>query len=261
MYVTRNDHMSGSKEPKAVVLLDEVSTVYEGERLPAIRDVSLSINAGDFVCVVGPNGSGKTTLLETINGILRNTSGKVRVFGLDVTESGHSVRTRTGYVIQNFEIDPLSPFLCKNVVMSGRVGKIGLLRFPSVNDWSVVDRSMRLVGMESYADRPVGKLSGGEFQKILLARAIAQEPDMFLLDEPFANLDLKSRADVDRLISDLNRKGATTVMVSHEIDSIPAACSHIIVMDRGRVVAFGPRDELLSNGMISSLMKERGSAQ
>jgi len=259
MYVTRNDHMSGSKEPNAVVLLDEVSTIYEGERLPAIRDVSLSINGGDFVCVVGPNGSGKTTLLETINGILRNTSGKVRVFGLDVTESGHSVRTRTGYVIQNFEIDPLSPFLCKNVVMSGRVGKIGLLRFPSESDWSVVDCSMRLVGMESYANRPVGKLSGGEFQKILLARAIAQEPEMFLLDEPFANLDLKSRADVDRLISDLNRKGATTVMVSHEIDSIPAACSHIIVMDRGRVVAFGPRDELLGNGMISSLMKERGS--
>ncbi|MDH3364683.1 MAG: ABC transporter ATP-binding protein [Thermoplasmata archaeon] len=252
--------MSGSKGPKAVVLLDKVSTVYEGERFPAIRDVSLCINAGDFVCVIGPNGSGKTTLLETVNGILRNTSGNVRVFGLDVTESGHSVRTRTGYVIQNFEIDPLSPFLCKNVVMSGRVGKIGLLRFPSERDWAIVDESMRLVGMDSSADRPIGKLSGGEFQKILLARAIAQEPEMFLLDEPFANLDLKSRADVDRLISDLNRKGATTVMVSHDIDSIPFSCSHIIVMNRGRVAAFGPRDELLQNGVISSLMKVRGSA-
>lgn len=255
----RNSLMNASNESKAIVVLDEVSTVYEGERLPAIRDVNLSIGAGDFVCVVGPNGSGKTTLLETINGILRNTSGRVRVFGLDVAESGHSVRTRTGYVIQNFEIDPLSPFLCKNVVISGRVGKIGLLRFPSEHDWAVVTRSMELVGMESYADRPVGKLSGGEFQKILLARAIAQEPDMFLLDEPFANLDLKSRADIDRLISDLNRQGATTIMVSHEIDSIPAACTHIIVMDRGRVAAFGPMSELTQSGVISSLMKHRGS--
>lgn len=246
-------------ESKEAVLLENVSTVYEGERFPAIRDIDLSIGAGDFVCVVGPNGSGKTTLLETVNGILRHTSGRARVFGLEVLENGHSIRTRTGYVIQNFEIDPLSPFLCKNVVMSGRAGKIGLLRFPTTQDWDAVNRSMRLVGMESYIERPVGKLSGGEFQKVLLARAIAQEPEMFLLDEPFANLDLKSRVEADRLITNLNREGATIIMVSHEIDSIPVACSHIVVMDRGRIVEFGLRDELLQNGVISSLMKEGGS--
>jgi ABC-type Mn2+/Zn2+ transport system ATPase subunit len=259
MFITRSSPMAAPTGQKAMIVLDAVSTVYEGERLPAIRDVTLSINAGDFVCVVGPNGSGKTTLLETVNGILSNTSGRVFVFDLDVAMSGHSVRTRTGYVIQNFEIDPLSPFLCKNVVMSGRVGKMGLLRFPSERDWAVVAKSMDLVGMGSYADRPVGKLSGGEFQKILLARAIAQEPDLFLLDEPFANLDLKSRVEIDRLISDLNRKGATILMVSHEIDSIPDACTHIIVMDCGRVVAFGQRNEILRNGVISSLMRSGGS--
>ena len=238
--------------------MEGLYAVYDGERTPAIMNIDLTVHQGDFLCVVGPNGSGKTTLLETVNGILPNTSGSARVFGLDVSENGHSVRTRTGYVIQNFEIDPLSPFLCKNVVMSGRAGRIGLLRFPTTADWDIVLHSMRLVGMETYMDRPVGKLSGGEFQKILLARAIAQEPELFLLDEPFANLDIKSRAHADRLITGLNREGATILMVSHEIDSIPSACTHILMMDCGRIVAMGTRDEMLDKGVVSGLMRQRG---
>jgi zinc/manganese transport system ATP-binding protein len=239
------------------IRLERLSTAYEGERIPAIRDVDLSVAKGDFVCVVGPNGSGKTTLLETVNGILRYTAGRGTVFGMEITGNGIAIRRRIGYVIQNFEIDPLSPFLCRNVVMSGRTGKIGLLRFPGTRDWDVVRRSMDLVGIASYWTRPVGKLSGGEFQKVLLARALAQEPDVFLLDEPFANLDVRSRSDVDRLLSDVHASGSTMLMVSHEVNSIPRSCTHIVVMDRGRIISKGPRDEVVTSGIIEEVLDVR----
>jgi zinc/manganese transport system ATP-binding protein len=237
-----------------VIRLDGLSTAYEGESFPAIRDIDLSIAKGDFVCVVGPNGSGKTTLLETINGILKYTSGKGTVFGLEILANGNAIRRRIGYVIQNFEIDPLSPFLCKNVVMSGRAGKIGLLRFPGTRDWDVARNSMELVGMGSYWTRPVGKLSGGEFQKILLARALAQEPDVFLLDEPLANLDLRSRSEIDSLLSEVHASGSTMLMVSHEVNSIPRSCTRIVVMDRGRVIRAGPRDRVVDSGIIDEIL-------
>ena len=237
-----------------IIRLKNLCTAYEGERIPAIKAVDLSISSGDFVCVVGPNGSGKTTLLETINGILKYTSGRGEVFGLDIASNGSAIRRRVGYVIQNFEIDPLSPFLCKNVVMSGRTGKIGLLRFPDSRDWERVRGSMGLVGLSSYWDRPVGKLSGGEFQKILLARAIAQEPDIFLLDEPFANLDLRARSEVERLLSRIHADGSTMLMVSHEVNSIPRSCTHIVVMDGGRIIRQGPRDEIVQSGIINEIL-------
>ena len=244
-----------------VIRLEGLSTAYEGERIPAITDVDLSVAKGDFVCVVGPNGSGKTTLLETVNGILKYTSGKGTVFGVEILANGSSIRRRTGYVIQNFEIDPLSPFLCKNVVMSGRAGRIGLLRFPGQHDWEVVRNSMDLVGMGSYWGRPVGKLSGGEFQKILLARALAQEPELFLLDEPLANLDIRSRADIDKLLSEVHAAGATMMMVSHEVNSIPRSCTHIVVMDRGKIIRTGTRDRVIDSGIIDEILSLRRVTQ
>ncbi len=240
-----------------IVRLEKVSTVYEGERIPAIRDIDLEVSRGDFVCIVGPNGAGKTTLLETVNGILPCTSGRATVLGEDASKSGHSIRKRIGYVIQNFEIDPLAPFLCKNVVMSGRAGTIGLLKFPEESDWTKVREAMATVGVGDFENRPVGKLSGGEFQKILLARAIAQEPEIYLMDEPFANLDRRSRGSVSELISGLSRSGATVLMVSHEISTIPSACTHIVVMDQGRIARSGIRNEVLAGGVLEELLPER----
>ena len=239
------------------IRLERVSTVYEGERIPAIREVDLAVHEGDFVCIVGPNGSGKTTLLETVNGILRYTSGHGSVFGMEITSNGSAIRKRIGYVIQNFEIDPLSPFLCKNVVMSGRTGKIGLLRFPEADDWDAVRESMNRVGMERCWSRPIGKLSGGEFQKILIARALAQEPDMFLLDEPYANLDIRSRHKISELLNEVHVAGSTLLMVSHDVNSIPSSCTHIIVMDRGSIVGSGLATEVTESGIIDKTLGMR----
>ncbi len=236
------------------VVMEDVSVVYEGERIAAIHQVDLEIPSGQFVTVLGPNGAGKTTLLEAINGLLPSTSGRVKVLGFDLATEGREVRKRTGYVIQNFALDPLDPFLCRDVVMMARAARIGTLRFPDEGDWDKVDQALEAVCMTAFAGRPVGKLSGGEFQKVLLARAMAQEPDLLLLDEPFANLDIDARREALRLLERWREdQDITVVMVSHDISKVPRACDRIVVIDKGRIVMDGPRNEVLASEDLTRL--------
>ncbi|MFO8132401.1 MAG: metal ABC transporter ATP-binding protein [Thermoplasmatota archaeon] len=243
------------------VELRDIATIYEGERIPVIHDIDLTIEQGDMVSVIGPNGAGKTTLMETINGLLEYTAGHGRVFGQEIAANAHALRRHIGYVIQNFDLDPRDPFLARDVVMTGRTGKIGLLRFPRQHDWQVVQEKMDLVGMSAFSTRPVGKMSGGEFQKLLLARALAQEPSLLLLDEPFSHLDISARRQMSELLSEVNTcDGVTVVMVSHDLQSIPSACSRVVVMDSGRIVMQGTRDEMMSSAMVSRIFQEQDAA-
>ena len=238
----------GGDAPTDAVVMEGASVIYEGERVPAIHDVDLRVARGEFLVVMGPNGAGKTTMLEAINGILPATSGRVRALGLDVAKRGREGRKRTGYVIQNFSLDPLDPFLVRDVVMMARAALIGLLRFPDQRDQAAVDTALARVGMSHLALRPVGKLSGGEFQKVLLARALAQDPDLLLLDEPLANLDVDARAEVLHILDEWRRRRElTVVMVSHDIAKVPPGCDRIVVIDEGRVVMDGPRAEVLAS--------------
>ena len=237
-----------------VIDLENIETIYEGERTPVIRGVSLKVKSTEFIAIIGPNGAGKTTLLETINGLLPYTSGQGFVFGKMISKHRSEIRKNIGYVLQNFEIDPLAPFLCKDIVMSGRSGKIGMFRFATKEDWEEVWYSMGLVGMIDFAQRSIGKLSGGEFQKILLARALAQEPEILLLDEPFSNLDFSSRKQIEILLNRINEKHQiTTVMVSHDLSFVPSKCKRVIVMDKGKIIMDGKKDGILTSDTINKI--------
>jgi zinc/manganese transport system ATP-binding protein len=241
-------------EKNPIIELDSVDTIYEGEKIPVIQDINLNVHKNDFLSIIGPNGAGKTTLLETINGLLSFTSGQGKVFGKNIGKYKNSIRKQIGYVIQNFEIEPRAPFLCKDIVMSGRSGKIGLLRFPTKKDWDVVWKSMALVGMIDFANRPVGKLSGGEFQKILLARALAQEPALLLLDEPFSNLDFSARNQIEILLNRVHEQSNTTiVMVSHDLTFLPDRCNRVVVLDKGSIVMDDSKESVLQSDLMNSL--------
>lgn len=219
-----------------MIVLKNVFTTYRGEKIPSLTKVNLTIDQGEFVTIVGPNGAGKTTLLETINGLLPYR-GEISVQGMDLKSNGVKIRKRIGYVPQEFTCDNLTPFLVKDVVMMGRFGKVGLLRSPGPHDGEVTTNSMEFLSVLSLQNKPVGKLSGGQLQKVLIARALAQEPDILLLDEPFSNLDLQSRADVSRKISLLNAEGLTVVMVIHDRSSMPDSCRRIITMEGGEIIS------------------------
>lgn len=237
-----------------IVELKNVQTIYEGEKIPVIKDINLNIFYGEFISIIGPNGAGKTTLLETINGLLDYTKGKGYVFGKEISKNKTEIRKQIGYVIQNFEIDPLSPFLCRDIVMTGRTGKIGTFKFSSKKDWEKVWYSMGAVGMIDFANRPIGKLSGGEFQKIILARALAQEPKLLLLDEPFSNLDMTAKMQIEIILNRIHEKEKITIaVVSHDIKRIPDRCNRIIVLSKGKIVLDGDKEKVLKSETIRQL--------
>jgi len=220
------------------IRVENVSTTYEGERRPAIRDVTLTLHRNELVYVVGPNAAGKTTLLETINGLQPVSKGKVFVFGLEVSKCGSTVRREIGYVPQDFMVGSLEPFTALDVVMMGRYGKIGVLRRPEEVDFEKAIEAMKSLGIEDLADRPVGKLSGGQQQKVMISRALAKEPKVLLLDEPFSNLDPKSRQEVPAHIGRLHEeRKMTTIVVTHDVRQIPSECRRVVVMNSGRIVA------------------------
>lgn len=221
-----------------VVELEGVSTVYEGERRPAIREVTFSLASNELVYVIGPNASGKTTLLETINGMLPIAKGRIRVFGLDVRHHGRTVRRDIGYVPQDFMVEPGEPYTALDVVMMGRYGKIGVLNRPDTRDRDKAVEAMRLLAIEEVAQRPMGKLSGGQQQKVMIARALAKEPKLLFLDEPFSNLDPESRDRIPAVISQVHgEKGLTTLIVTHDLQSMLKTCRRVVVMNEGRILA------------------------
>jgi zinc/manganese transport system ATP-binding protein len=231
----------------SIIRLEEVSTIYEGERRPAIRGVKLTVDQNELVYVVGPNAAGKTTLLETINGLLPRFKGRVVVFGLDVRVRGKEVRREIGYVPQDFMVEPGEPYTALDVVLMGRYGKIGVLHRPDEDDLEKTMEAMRLMGIDELANRPMGKLSGGQQQKVMIARALGKEPKILLLDEPFSNLDPDSRKRIPALISQVHKeREMTTVIVTHDIRQMLKRCRRVVVMNNGRIVADATPEKALA---------------
>jgi zinc/manganese transport system ATP-binding protein len=229
-----------------IIELENVSTVYEGERRPAIRDVNLTLERNELVYVVGPNAAGKTTLLETVNGLLPIFRGRISVLGMDVQTQGRRVRCETGYVPQDFMVEPGEPYTALDVVLMGRYGQIGFLHQPDEKDKKKALEAMNLVGIETLAHRPMGKLSGGQQQKVMLARALVKNPKILLLDEPFSNLDADSREKIPSLISRLHEENEfTTIVVTHDVHHLMDQCMRVIVINNGKIMFDGRPEKAL----------------
>lgn len=225
---------------KPQIVLQNVNTVYEGERYPTLYDINLKIYKGEFVLIVGPNGSGKTTLLETILGMLPVKKGTVKINEKSVFKHSRQLRKKIGYLIQGVEFDPQTPFLVKTVVMTARSGRLGILKFPKKEDKYIArfcfDAVRNKEEVEDYWERPVGKLSGGMQQKVRIANILAAEPEILFLDEPFANLDVNARQDMFRLFLRLNHlANITTLCVSHRSE-LPKGIDRVVMIQKGRIV-------------------------
>jgi ABC-type cobalamin/Fe3+-siderophores transport system ATPase subunit len=221
----------------------------------AFRSVSLKVTRGEFVGIIGPNGAGKTTLLTTINGTGKLTSGRVCVLGHYLTPgNGHYIRKKVGYVAQAQNIDPRLPVSVREAVMIGRYGLLGLFKRPGKNDWTIVDQVLELVGMSRLSDRPIGHLSGGEQQKVAIARCLAQEPEIFLLDEPTVSLDWKAQADILQLVKLIhNSRHLTTIFVTHGLSALPTACNRVVLMKEGIIWGQGTPEAMLTDINLSKV--------
>lgn len=182
---------------------------------PVLEDINLVVNELDFIGLIGPNGGGKTTLLKVLLGLIVPDRGEVKIMGRPVCQG----RRYLGYVPQLLEFDRDFPIRIEDVVRMGRLGKRRLLRFYNRQDEIIVTRSLEQVGMVELRHRPIGHLSGGERQRAYMARALASEPQVLLLDEPTANVDSKGQKSIYELLAELN-KSLTILMISHDLGAV-----------------------------------------
>lgn len=240
-----------------VIRIDNAVVAYrEGV---ALDGVSLEVGAGEFVGLIGPNGAGKTTLLKLINGLIRPQSGRVSVFGAGVErENSSRIRKQVGYVAQVRSINPRLPISVRETVMVGAFGRLGLLRYPGAAERRLTEAVLEMVGLSRLAGRPLGHLSGGEQQKVAIARALVQEPKILLLDEPTVSLDREARRDIVELTRMVHEaRGLTTVFVTHDFEALPENCRRIVVMRNGRIWRDGGRDAVLDEETLAELFAGR----
>ncbi len=207
------------------VVIEELSHGYDGHLV--LEDVDLTIDRLDFVSIVGPNGGGKTTLLKLVLGLLRPTAGTVRVFGL----TPEKARPRIGYLPQHAHLDPQFPVGVMDVVLMGRLGRGRSFGPYSGRDKHEARKALESVALSDKLREPFSNLSGGQRQRALIARALACQPDMLLLDEPTSNLDLVMEGELYELLSELNRD-LTILMVSHDLGFVSRYVRKVVCVKR-----------------------------
>lgn len=248
-----------------VVTLQEVWAAYTPTSATAggwaLEDVSITLQTGERVAVVGPNGAGKSTLLKLIVGQLRPARGAVHIYGSEPMR-----HICIAYVPQRNQIDWAFPVTVEEVVMMGRIGQIGLLRWPRRRDWERVHTSLARVGAAHLAHQPIGALSGGQQQRVFIARALAQQAELLLMDEPLTGLDAPGREALFEILDNVAGDGVTTVMATHDLNLAAERFDRLLLLNR-QVVAFGRPDTVLTpahllqayGGQVRTVSHEEGS--
>ena len=224
--------MSVDVAPSALVL-DRVRVGY-GPTFQ-LSDVSLQLGPGNIAGLIGPNGSGKSTLLKAIAGVLDPSDGQILL-------GGHPIHTRASevaFVPQREEVNWDFPVTALDVVLMGRYRSVGWLRRPGRDDRAAAERALDRMGLAGLGVRHISQFSGGQQQRIFLARAIVQEPRLILLDEPFTGIDQENREILHEAIREFAASGVITMMATHDLDEVQATCTHVLCLNK-RVVAFGP---------------------
>jgi manganese/iron transport system ATP-binding protein len=234
-----------SHETAAPVLeLRGISVAYTqaggGPRGFALENVSLEVQTGERVAVIGPNGAGKSTLLKLVAGMLKPTSGQVNVYG----HASHE-HICIGYAPQRNQIDWAFPVTVMDVVMMGRAGKIGLLRWPRRRDWDLARHSLERVHALHLADKQIGELSGGQQQRVFIARALAQEAELLLMDEPLAGLDIPGQEQIFEILETLRQDKVTILLATHDLNLAAERFDRALLLNR-KVVAYGEPTAVLS---------------
>ena len=218
-------------------------TVTYRSGLTALRDASFQIPRGTITALVGVNGSGKSTLFKAIMGFLPSAAGSIRLLGMTVPEALR--RNLVAYVPQAEEVDWTFPVLVEDVVMMGRYGHMGFLRRPSATDRAKVAEALTRVGMADLTQRQIGELSGGQRKRVFLARALAQEGQIILLDEPFTGVDVKTEEQIVALLRDLRAEGRVMLVSTHNLGSVPEFCDRTVLV-KGTVLAYGPTETIFT---------------
>jgi manganese/iron transport system ATP-binding protein len=238
---------SSPKIGPPAIRVEDLTTGYYDE--PVLEHVNLDVAPGSLVGLIGPNGSGKSTLFKTMIGLHKPWQGRVRIHGRP-GKPGPEV----AYVPQTETVDWSFPVSVGQVVMMGRYPRLGFIRWPRRHDHEIVDRSLEMVGMAEYKDRQIGQLSGGQRQRVFLARALAQEPSILLLDEPVSGVDATTQHQIFELLDTLCQDGVTIIVASHDLSCVAQRFDHVLLLNR-TVYGFGPPEDVLTQDLLNQTFK------
>ncbi len=233
-------------ETQTGIAVSDVTVTYRNGHT-ALRTASFTTPIGSIAALVGVNGSGKSTLFKAIMGFVRLSKGSIRIFGMPVRKA--LKQNLVAYVPQSEDVDWNFPVLVEDVVMMGRYGHMNFLRTPSATDHAAVADALSRVNMLGFRKRQIGELSGGQKKRVFLARAIAQEARVILLDEPFTGVDVKTEDQIIVLLKELRDSGAVMLVSTHNLGSVPEFCDRTVLI-KGTVLASGPTEDIFTEANL-----------
>lgn len=232
---------------QAVLELRQIGVRFGSRRV--LTNIDVHVDAGEFIGLIGPNGAGKTTLLRVILGLLAPSEGSVYIAGKPIRHGNRAV----GYVPQKIHLEPDTPLRGRDLVGLGLDGHRYGIALPSRGRRQRIDEALAAVGALEFAEAPVGRLSGGEQQRLLIAQALLTDPQILLLDEPLSNLDIKSAHEVVRLVSRVGKeRGIAVIMVAHDMNPLLPAMDQVLYLAQGHAV-MGPVQDVIQSSVLSQL--------
>lgn len=237
--------VTASNSSSAPLEIHDLSVAYH--KKPVLYGIDLAVPEGRLIGIVGPNGAGKSTLIKAVMGLLPHSSGWVKVFGKTYRQNCQ----RVGYVPQRESVDWDFPVNVMDVVLMGRYGRLRLSQRPTRQDREIARECLQKVHMLPFANRQIGNLSGGQQQRVFLARALAQESDLYLMDEPFVGVDAATEAAIITLLRELKSRGKTLLVVHHDLPTAKEYFDMLILLNM-RLVAFGPTEEVFTPEVLQT---------
>ena len=225
------------RDDQPILDVRKISARYNGRF--ALEDITFHLHAGERVAVVGPNGAGKSTLFKVVAGVLQPSSGEVNIYGS--MPRGHVC---IAYIPQRSQVDWNFPVNVADVVMMGRIAKLGPLGWPKKRDWNLVHQALETVNLTDLAKRQIGELSGGQQQRMFIARALAQEAELMLMDEPLSGLDTPSQEGILALLDDLKGQSVTVMVATHDLEQAAQHFDRIMLLNR-RLIGLGTAEDVL----------------
>ena len=234
------------KEPS--LLVEGLSVIYSNGH-KALDNASFSIPRQSITALVGINGSGKSTLFKAIMGFVKSSGGRIELLGGSVKDALKA--NLVAYVPQNEEIDWDFPVLVKDVAMMGRYGHMGFLKIPKDNDYEIVKDSLKKVGMLELENRQISELSGGQRKRVFLARALAQQSEIILMDEPFTGIDVNTEEEIMELLREMKAEGKVMLISTHNLGSVPEFCDRTILLNK-TVLAAGETNKVFTQENLTN---------
>lgn len=239
--------MRDASDPSGITATDVTVTYRNGHT--ALRHASFEVPRGTVTALVGVNGAGKSTLFKAIMGFVPTAGGQITLLGRTVKQALRE--NLVAYVPQAEEVDWAFPVLVEDVVMMGRYGRMGFLRHASRADHAAVDAALDRVGMGNFRHRQIGELSGGQRKRVFLARALAQDGQVILLDEPFTGVDVQTEDQIVALLRELRDEGRVMLVSTHNLGSVPEFCDRTVLV-KGTVTAFGLTEDVFTRDNLEA---------